>query len=285
MRVKRVRPTHALHVDVDELSALCGAGQSLDDSSKLFAVGDESTNLFTFTLTGDFIQPVPDVWTTTYAGPPGHGSDFEGIAADAHGHVIVLTEFPAGVVQFQLDSLQENHLMSATRVPLDEDSMRHLAGMSALDRLHPEGVVLLVDGHLLVAHEKQPRGLFEMGRPGAAPLGIHPSSYLPAADAFALPAQLVALAWWPLRDGINDISDLAVRDHRLHLLSDESSCVVSLAQDVAVSAELELKTCWRFPDDMKNAEGLVFRSNGDAYVGLDVPGARPTANIFSFALF
>jgi len=153
----------------------------------------------------------------------------------------------------------------------DEDSMRERADIEENKFLQPEGLVLLRDGHILVAHEKKPRGLFELGPPGDDVLGVRPSSYLPTVEAFTPPPRLEALAWWPVPDHLDDISDIAEWDGQLYLLSDQSARIARLASnDPSPGDDLEFDAIWKLPAHMENAEGLVFADDGSFYVGLDI---------------
>jgi uncharacterized protein YjiK len=150
--------------------------------------------------------------------------------------------------------------------------MRELADIDTDDPLQPEGLVLLRNGHVLVAHEKEPRGLFELGPPDHRPLGVGAGSYLREGEAFDRQLLLAALAWWPVEDDrLDDISDLAVRDDRLFLLSDQSGCIARLAVDeLRAGVEAKLDALWTLPDEFGKAEGLTFAVDGEIYVGLDV---------------
>lgn len=273
-----VRPLEAgeeFQVQVHELSGLAGRGQTVAEGSEMLAVGDESTDLYAMTRgsNGSSLSTVP--WTTAYAAPPDSGSNFEGVAADGHGQVVVLTEFPAGLVLLDMASLANERFMAYTRLRFDEDSMRERADIEENRFLQPEGMVLLRDGHILVAHEKKPRGLFELGPPGDNALGVRPSSYLPTAVAFTPPPQLEALAWWPVPDHLDDISDIAEWNDQLYFLSDQSGRIARLApNDLSPGDDIEFDALWKLPAHMHNAEGLIFTDDGTLYVGLDVDLAK-----------
>jgi uncharacterized protein YjiK len=136
------------------------------------------------------------------------------------------------------------------------------------------GCCKLQNGHLLVTHEKKPAGLFELGPPGGGSLGIGPAAYLPHGERFSTPGQLVATAWWPLpgslREDVDDLSDLAVFDDHLYLLSDKSRCLTRLARrSLGPDEDLAVDRVWTLPGSRK-AEGVVFRDDGACYVGFGV---------------
>jgi uncharacterized protein YjiK len=271
MDVRTLKAGEEFRVQVDELSGLAGRGQTVPEGGELLAVGDESTELYAMTHgpEGSGLSTVP--WVTAYAAPPDSGSNFEGVAADGHGHVVVLTEFPAGLVLLDMASLANGRFMAYTRLRFDEDSMRERADIEENRFLQPEGLVLLCDGHILVAHEKKPRGLFELGPPGDDPLGVRPSSYLSPAVAFTPPPQLEALAWWPVTDHLDDVSDIAQWSDHLYFLSDQSGRIARLAsKDLSPGDDIEFDAIWKLPPHMDNAEGLIFADDGSVYVGLDM---------------
>ena len=271
MDVRTLQAGEEFRVQVNELSGLAGRGQTVPEGRELLAVGDESTDLFTMTRGLDGSAPSTVPWATAYAAPPDSGSNFEGVAADGHGHIVVLTEFPAGLVLLDMASLTQGRFMAYTRLRFDEDSMREHADIEENKFLQPEGLVLLRDGHILVAHEKKPRGLFELGPPGDDALGVRPSSYLPTAEAFTPPPQLAALAWWPVPDHLDDVSDIAIWNDQLYLLSDQSARIARLAsKNLSPGDDLDFDTVWKLPAHMENAEGLVFADDGSFYVGLDI---------------
>jgi uncharacterized protein YjiK len=271
MDVRNLKPGKEFRAQVNELSGLAGRGQTVPNGKDLLAVGDESTDLFAMTRGSQGSGLSTVAWATAYAAPPDSGSNFEGVAADGHGHVVVLTEFPAGLVLLDMASLANERFMAYTRVRFDEGSMRERADIEESRFLQPEGVVLLREGHIFVAHEKKPRGLFELGPPGDDALGASPRSYLPKAVAFMLPPQLEALAWWPVTDHLDDVSDLAEWNDQLYFLSDQSGRIARLAaKDLAPGDDIEFDAIWKLPAHMDNAEGLIFTDDGSLYVGLDV---------------
>jgi hypothetical protein len=260
--------------DVDELSGLAARGQTVGRPDELLAVGDEATRLFRLPVGPGGPRRQPDAWDTGYPAPPDSGSNYEGVAGDATGQVVILTEFPAGIVLVDEAARAGERFAAHTRVRFDERSMRKMAHIDDNTFLQPEGAILLSDGHLLVTHEKQPAGLFELGPPHDQPLGIHPGAYLQQGERFTAPSQLVAKAWWPitggLRDELQDVSDLATFDGRLYLLSDKSGRLARVADDaIGPDDELVVDRVWKVPGDRK-AEGVVFRDDGRCYIGFDV---------------
>src|SRR5690348_17197310 len=103
MRVKTLGPGAPFRVEVDELSGLAGRGQEVTTSG-LLAVGDELTAVFAMSRHGREPELRPDAWDTGYEAPRKSGSNFEGIAADASGTIVAVTEVPAGLVVVELSA-------------------------------------------------------------------------------------------------------------------------------------------------------------------------------------
>jgi hypothetical protein len=240
---------------------------------RLVAVADEAVAIFT----AHSPQAVPvrlADWQRTdisgYPKPARTGSNFEGVAVDSDGQVVILAELPGRLVLVSVDG-------AATFAEIDLASVAAAVGKSFDDEFgfSGEGLVLLRDGHVLVAREKDPMGLLELAPPGSTPLGLEGGSLLPSDAAFPekLAAEYTVAAWWPVEGDLEDISDLAVRDGVLWLLSDQSQAIASMPLDgpspgTALMPEVivdlgELKGV--APDD---PEGLAFL-DGRAVVAFD----------------
>ena len=133
-----------------------------------------------------------------------------------------------------------------------------------------EGVLLLRDGHLLVAKEKKPAGLVEFGPRGSEPHGISGETILGHDEGWTPPADehgLVALAWWPWdgddTDDLTDLSDLAPdRDGGVWVLSDQSRCLAQLVLPLVPGGRIAVTGTQRLPKKVGKAEGLAFLGDG-----------------------
>ncbi len=139
-----------------------------------------------------------------------------------------------------------------------------------------EGMVLLRDGHVLVVKEKRPAGFIEFGPEGDSARGVSASTVHPATEEWVAPPgqTLVALAWWPADDQLDDLSDAAVGpDGCVYLLSDKSNAIgrLALPLDPASGEPAALDKVWALPDEVVKAEGLAFLPGGGAVVAVDRP--------------
>jgi hypothetical protein len=153
---------------------------------------------------------------------------------------------------------------------------------------HGEGAVLLPEGHLLVAKEKDPAALIEFGPPGASALGLSRGGALASGVAWPVEPgdhRYVALAtWWPdqaLSTACADFSDLEVGpDGHLYVLSDKSGSIARLTDLPPGGGTVAARATWRLGDIDGKPEGLAFTPNGRALVGLDTRKARHNLVMF-----
>lgn len=272
------------------LREVSGLGQRVAPSGaarQLVAVGDEE---FTIVL-ADFEGPasianverfrLEEVVGKSASG----GSQWEAADGDASGRVFVLEETPPSVfvlgpnVDDLLHTIDLSFEAAGTLTP----------GWSTSANVLGEGLVLLRNGHLLIAKEKDPPALMELGPAGDRARGTTASGLVfPTAAEFPAPAgqrsQFHVLEVWGLDTGewgeIIDISDIAVGpDERLYLVSDESHCIARLETDLAPSeARFTVTMVWRLPEDLRQPEGLVLTDDLTPIVAID--RREPTENVF-----
>ena len=101
-------------------------------------------------------------------------------------------------------------------------------------------------------------------------------SWLDRTERFSLGHEidtLYASGWWPIDDGIGDVSDLAIFAGGLYALSDESESINLLVADLD-EHRLVIERTWRIaravgdPVD-SNPEGLCFLPDRTCYVAYD----------------
>jgi hypothetical protein len=144
-------------------------------------------------------------------------------------------------------------------------------------------MVLLPDGHLLVAKEKKPAALIEFGPPGSQSRGLIRGGALRNGERWPIKKghhRFVALAIWlpdkRLAKTCADFSDLAIGPNGcLYLLSDKSATIAQL-DDLPPGGDgtAALLAAWRLGDVDGKPEGLAFTPQGHAIIGLDNRKAR-----------
>jgi hypothetical protein len=159
---------------------------------------------------------------------------------------------------------------------------------AADDNARGEGLLLLREGHLVVAKQKDPVALLEFGPEGAAALGVSQDTLLGPGDNFALPGEddermflpYTFLHAWPLHgEHLKSINDLAVGpDGALHCLSAASRRIGRIEGRLAPGEHrLHQEETWDRACDLlegeggedRKAEGLVFLPDGTPLVALD----------------
>jgi hypothetical protein len=269
-----------LTIPIREVSGLCIHSPS-GDVPRLVAIGDATLELAWAALVpGE--EPRWDVADLAALGvdDAGRGSQFEAIATDAEGLVLILREYPAVV---HVIHPRERRLVTTIELVIrDEDGLRPPRARAAASL--GEAMLPLKDGRLFVSKEKDPPLLFEFGPPGERPMGIDADRLLGPGDAWAIPqgmeSRLEALARWPLDPALErrfrDISDVAAGpDGRIYLLSDQSSRIVRLPASLPAPGEpVAADGLWKLQGAPAKAEGLAFLPDGRAVVALDERKAR-----------
>lgn len=255
-------PVSRQRIPLPEVSGLCAVDG--DGPVTLVALGDDRVSL---ALAQVEATGVPGAWQVVTADDvgardQGRFTQLESVALDGAGRAWVLTEgtsllagvdlgarAPVAVIALETAGIPELH---ATWTPADAS--------------RGEGLVLLVDGHVLVAKEKDPAGLVELGPAGDAPLGVAARTLLPSQDAFEVRGEeLVALAWWEWvdDDALEDLSDLAIdRSGSLWVLSDQSRSLARITLPLVPGTPSSLGEVLRLPKKIVKPEGLAFLPSG-----------------------
>ncbi len=286
-------PKHVLTVErvlsipIQEVSGLCIHTPS-GGAPRLVAIGDATQELaWAPLLPGE--EPRWEVADLTALGiaDAGRGSQFEAIATDAAGLVLILREYPAFV--YVIDPRTRRLATEIELVVRDHDGLRPPRARAAASL--GEAMQPLKDGRLLVSKEKDPPLLFEFGLPGEQPLGIDGDRLLGSDETWTIPegreSRLEALARWPLDPALQrrfrDISDVAAGpDGRIYLLSDQSSRIVRLPASLPAPGEpVAADGLWKLEGAPAKAEGLAFLPDGRAVVALDEKKARSNLLVLS----
>jgi uncharacterized protein YjiK len=248
----------------------CARARAPDGHAELLAVGDEDFALVTATLTSDELvgarrHELGDALDDDVRDGDS-GSEWEAIAVDPQGRVLVVSESSATVVVLaaKLDAQVRTIELDVANGP-DRRARKLLDDENA----GPEGIVVLDDGHLLAAKQRNPILLIEFGpRDAATP-------------------QMVPLRSWRLREedekDVESVNDLALDgEGRLHAISSRTRCVYEL-RPRADDDELRIGRRWRLPEEIESgkdrrAEGLAFDGQDRPVVAID--SRQPGENAF-----
>jgi uncharacterized protein YjiK len=262
-------------LDLDEVSGIAIDARA-GGPVRLLAVGDASFAVLAVDIDGDGATSAEKKHKLRkiLGEPKGDGSQWEAIAVDADGNVLLLRESPGTV-----------HVLDAGLGTLRATiALQPVEG--AGKKSGGEGLLLLEGGHLLVVLEENPVALVEYGPAGDAPVGLSASSPRAARAPFAAELAYVPLQVWPLEDAaIEDLSDIArAPDGAVYLVSDESRALLQLRLPLATEdAHARFEARWDLPNGMANAEGLAFLPDGRPVVAIDTGDDEPNLFVLRWA--
>ena len=240
-----------LSAPLGELSGLARRGDVL------YAVGDDASALLAIPIV-DGLPAVAQAKTIPLPiGPGAHGSQLEGITFDDAGLCWVLQEDPAVVTVIDLEA---GTVKRRFRLELPPDHPL-AAEWNAKPNQRGEGIVLLPNGHVLIAKQKKPAALIEFAPPGESPQGVRLGlRELPK----GAPEVLVATAFWTLAQA--DVNDVTLGERAsLWVLSDADHVLCHISKLVPPNAvadpgEAVCDALYPIPSglDDKTWEGLAF---------------------------
>lgn len=266
-------------VDLPVVEASGVAARSVSGRIEVLVVGDRTDEVAvgTYDRTGSIVD-----WTTIdlaslpgWVPPPGD-SQLEAIAVDGGSLVAFMREDPPLVL------VADTSIGSiVARISLTAPAGSPLHGSWDDRSSRGEGMVLLRDGRLLVAKEKQPRALIEFAPVGADARGLSREILLGPDERWEHPTGAVeyaAVAMWKLRGAakrdLDDISALAVGRHRdMWLLSDRSKRLARLSLDIPLAPPTgeirEFQEIWRLPKKTNKPEGLAALDDRHLLIAMD----------------
>lgn len=201
-------------------------------------------------------------------------SDWEALRLDRFGRVFVLQEHSDTVLVL-------DRTMSSIEKVLNFDI---LAGFPSkvqdsskkfLENSYGEGLLLLHNGHFVVAKERNPIALIEYGPKGSVSSGINSSTVLKRSEEFDLGgvsrSEYTALATWQLGGSSKcDFSDLEFYQGSILVLSQQCQQIfVFEGLDKGDKALLRTLTL-SLPSHIKNPEALAVLPDGRIVVGSDL---------------
>jgi len=154
-----------------------------------------------------------------------------------------------------------------------------------------EGMVLLRNGHILVAKERRPAAFVEFGPFGAVPLGLSGGTVLPRGAEFVPAggfvdgrAAYVPLAMWKRGDDRSqcDLSELTVdrETGRIFALSQNCRQLIELPPLVVGEPNVVPVGAWTLDSGIENAEALIVH-RGEVWIGSDLRTERVNVHVYS----
>ncbi|MGD9957756.1 MAG: hypothetical protein AB7V23_16985 [Candidatus Nanopelagicales bacterium] len=283
-----MEPISTWTVPLPEVSGL--SSRPVAGGVLLLALGDDRV-AFASTLVVDGVPGGFDIVTADDVGArPGYeerATQLEAVAVDGAGTAWLLTE---GTSMVGGVDLAERRIVS--RLLIDTTPIPDLhASWSKKNASRGEGMLLLRDGHLLVAKEKKPAGLVELGPRGHEAHGISTATLLGEDEAWTPPSDddgLSALAWWPWKgEGTGDLKDLSdlAPDHEggVWVLSDQSRCLTRLVLPLDPGEPIAVASTAKLPKRIAKPEGLAFLGGGLIAVADDRKDTRHNLTILRLA--
>jgi hypothetical protein len=199
---------------------------------------------------------------------PGAGSQWEGVAGDGAGRLVILCERTSELLVVGADFRFERRI-----------ALRH----EWLDdgRAGLEAVLPLRRGHVLAAKQRDPLRLIEFGPAGDAPLGMNAEALPAAGEPLSLTsaAELRSLASWRFAgDRPDSVNDLAADSGRLYLISSADRGIARIRLPAA--DPLRIDGWWPLPRGVgaggdARAEGLLVDAGLGVLVGVDAHADGP----------
>lgn len=275
-------------VPLPEVSGL--SSRAVEGGMLLLALGDDRVAFATTTVVDGVPGEFSVVTADDVGARPGYeerATQLEAVAVDGAGRAWLLTEGTSmvGGVDLSASSI-------VSRLEIDTSTIPDLhASWSKKNASRGEGMLLLRDGHLLVAKEKKPAGLVELGPRGHEARGVSEESLLGPDEAWAPPPDddvLAALAWWPWKgDGTSDLEDLSdlAPDHEggVWVLSDQSRCLTRLSLPLVPGGAVSVSGTSKLPKSIAKPEGLAFLGGGLIAVADDRKDTRDNLTILRMA--
>jgi hypothetical protein len=275
------------HLGIDEVSGLGRRWNPGSGRVEVLAVGDREPVIAALSVEDSGALPRDGGHRRTavrhrVTGLPDHldGSgghvDWEGVAGDATGRVVVLRESGSRLLvispTFRYERSFELRWDGAAKASL-------------------ESVLLLRDGHLLAATEYPPLRLLEFAAPGEGSLGPGREAALGPDQPMRLPPgpALECVASWDLADDrLASVNDLAVTDDHLVVISSRSRALARFRLPRDGGETLLPDSITPLPDTIANgrderAEGLLVDRDLGVLVGVDRGHRGPGPNLFRLA--
>jgi hypothetical protein len=216
------------------------------------------------------------------------GSGFEGVASDRTGTILLLQEEEARLLVMAPDLSRLLQVLELA-VPVDHPELG--TAWHRKPNARGEGLLLLKQGHVLIAKQSNEACLIEFGSPTSSPIGISKKTILAPGNSFERPAaeksELVPLAVWPLtedtKEALPTINDLALGpDGQVYALSAHAHTIARLQQHLKPGEHANAKRTWRIDEglpggDEARPEGLAFLPSGHPLVSIDTK--RAGANV------
>ena len=210
----------------------------------------------------------------------------EAVTVDGLGRLVVLTENPPRVA---LVDPTDRWVAACASLVVTGKFPRTRRTWGVDSTVKGEGVLLLQDGHLLVAKERSPVVWGEWGPDSHFPMGLSRETLLGDDEGWAPPPdRLVLLHRWTLQpdpggETLTDVSDMSVGpDGRIWVISEKDRRIGRLPPLMSPETEtVHLDGLWALGGARtKHPEGLAIGRDGTIYVARDTK--KPKGNLLIY---
>lgn len=276
------------HLPIKELSGLSRIAGARD---QLLAVGDRQPHLVEWSLVNPDQQPNvlsfarPMVERFSLCMTAVHGScekylkhlltDWEAVATDAQGRRFVVQEHSEAIVVFDKQLTKVERMIYGMYHDAFAKIVKNSTRKFKVNALG-EGLILLKNGHFLLAKEKYPPSIVEFGPADDQPMGLSASTMLGSEESFQFQSdefrqRYEALHFW-VRGGHSkcDISEItASPTGRLYLLSQNCGQIMELPHLAPNTTQLRALRTFNLPREVVNPEALLALDDWTFVVGSD----------------
>lgn len=214
-------------------------------------------------------------------------SQWEAIAVDGHGRIFLLNEQLATIFVYSPDAQNLLGVINLSSFQTHERQFRHRAGAGS-DNALGEGLVLLNQGHILVAKERARAAIFEFApHPGAKPVGSRRVQLRPQQSFDVDFSSQDRQTYYPIKRWVLgeefrdcDLSELTFGpDGALYALSQQCQWISQLADLGSGEDKIRVVQKWQLPLKIHKAEGLAVLAPGNFLVSQDSK-SETRANLF-----
>lgn len=273
-----------------EISGMYLFPPNADGGRPFYVIGDHFAQLGTGILTTNGIEKIKvhdlyDLLVDTYSpclGGMTEGcrklteqvtSQWEGIASDVSQKAFMLNEYLSTIVIWDPSINKISHNISLEKFYLGPKKRRK----RNLDHKNDlaEGLILLKNGHIIIAKEAHSPSIIEFAPQLANAEGYSPDLRLPPQEQFPLYAhkQLYTpkKSWKLPKSHKNcDISEISTdAEGEIYVLSQKCQWIAQVDELDIESKQLKLKKVWSFPKNIKHAEALAVLDHNTFFIGTD----------------
>ncbi|SMF49600.1 hypothetical protein [Pseudobacteriovorax antillogorgiicola] len=211
-------------------------------------------------------------------------ADWEAIRIDGSGRIYLLQEHSEAVIVLDPNLDRIPAVLNFNLLEMFPEKAKK-SGRKFPSNALGEGLLLMNQGHFVVAKESAPMALIEFGPEGSIPMGLHGSTVLAPGKSFELPTsgknrhRYKALAYWDLAaDGKCDFSDIEFARGQIFVLSQRCQRIIVFDSLTPKHGELRPSATYALPSVIKNPEALAVLPDGRLVVGSDIRSKKD--NVF-----